>query len=50
MEIGIIKEDTTEAQTHEIPEVEKYQKVAPEWRVSEHTNITPDQEPRESIM
>ena len=50
MKTGTIKADTPETQPREIPEVEKYQKLTPEWREPVHTSITPDKEPRESTM
>ena len=50
IKIGTIKADTPTAQPHEIPEVEKHQKVASDWRYTVHTIITPDQGPRESTM
>ena len=48
MKIIKIKEDKPELQPHEIPEVKKKPKLVPDCRVSAHTSITPDQEPRYS--
>ena len=50
MKIGTIKADTPEAQPHDIPEVEKHQKVASEWKDLVHIVITPYQAPRESTV
>ena len=50
IKIVTIKEDTTEAQPHEIPEVGKDQKLAPKWKYPAQTTVTPYQEARESTM
>ena len=41
--MGTIKVDTPEAQPHVIPEVEKHEKVASDWKEPVHSFITPGQ-------